>query len=61
MSEEIAFFCSILVTYILYLHHKLYMLKKEVKNFFDEITSDTITLPEQDFGKNKKENKDDNH
>jgi|5_EtaG_2_1085323.scaffolds.fasta_scaffold38618_2 hypothetical protein len=55
MSEEIAFFCSILVTYILYLHHKLYMLKKEFCGFIDFLLSD------DDKVKNTKESKNANH
>ena len=40
MSEEMAFFYSVLVTYILYLHHKLYMLRKELSNFIRFLLTD---------------------
>mgnify|MGYP003651375966 CR=1 FL=1 len=58
MSEEIAFFCSVLVTYILYLHHKLYMLKKEFCGFVDFLLS---CGKDDDKVKNTKESKNANH
>lgn len=54
MSEEMAFFYSVLVTYILYLHHKLYMLRKELSNFIRFLlTDEEVNSKEESVNENE--------